>query len=659
MTALLRVVVSLLSLSIILVIVFWESGARISPGPLSASHARIDSLDGAIGCEKCHVDGSASFTSSCEACHTEIASARSAGRGLHGKLSDSDRCERCHTEHVSIPTAVALARQFALAGIADPTAYRHAEVDHFELVGAHQSLDCKTCHALAAADSISAEESRFLGLSQRCASCHEDVHRGEYGAACADCHGQTRSFSAIADFRHAEFQQDGRHAALSCTQCHDAEGPRSIAALLHVPASPRSCSDCHRDPHSGPDTTLRLTDSRDCSRCHSTSDFRDVDFGAPEHAAIGVALAGRHATTDCRHCHGDGIRTGAAESPSASVRRDMSKCTICHDSPHVRIDSTGDCSACHSPEAQDFRLPAARLSVAQHAEFGMALEPPHEALTCAHCHDPSHEYSQRFADRRAERCDHCHRDPHAGQFDIAAMPADCRRCHAPLRFVPPAFDGEAHASTAFPLRGAHRGVACNDCHVETPEGTRGFRGTSSNCVACHSDIHHGQFDGEGDALVLDGRHDCARCHDESGFRALRSEFDHARWTGYELAPAHRSAACTDCHGRSADAPPGSRSLGKAPTACADCHQDPHAGQFARDGRTATDCARCHTAQSTFGTPTFDHDRDSRFPLDGEHRQLECSACHTKTRTADGASVTRYRPLGTDCRDCHGTWRGRR
>ena len=80
----------------------------------------------------------------------------------------------------------------------------------------------------------------------------------------------------------------------------------------------------------------------------------------------------------------------------------------------------------------------------------------------------------------------------------------------------------------------------------------------------------------------------------------------------------------------------------------DCHADPHAAQFARDG--STDCARCHTSES-FASLRFFHDRDSRFRLGKQHESLECGACHKPVRFKD-REVVRYRPLGRKCGSCH-------
>jgi hypothetical protein len=136
-------------------------------------------------------------------------------------------------------------------------------------------------------------------------------------------------------------------------------------------------------------------------------------------------------------------------------------------------------------------------------------------------------------------------------------------------------------------------------------------------------------------------------------RALTQPFDHGLRTGFALDGAHCVASCEACHAplRQADAS-GRRSARARGEDCSSCHSDPHAGQFADRG--ATDCARCHTALGDFGSGLrFDHQKDSRFPLDEAHRRLDCSACHLPQTLSGGASVVRYRPLGTSCKDCHG------
>jgi hypothetical protein len=106
----------------------------------------------------------------------------------------------------------------------------------------------------------------------------------------------------------------------------------------------------------------------------------------------------------------------------------------------------------------------------------------------------------------------------------------------------------------------------------------------------------------------------------------------------------------DAAGRTWKAAPGSH--------CADCHVDPHDGQFSgplsesAPGERAKTCEQCHTdTQPSFSS--FNHDRDSLFPLGEQHEKVACAQCHTSRTDAEGFEVVRYRPLGRECVDCHG------
>ncbi|HZT56914.1 MAG TPA: hypothetical protein VFA35_11860, partial [Burkholderiaceae bacterium] len=234
--------------------------------------------------------------------------------------------------------------------------------------------------------------------------------------------------------------------------------------------------------------------------------------------------------------------------------------------------------------------------------------------------------------------------------------AQCTACHRDAAFAPHTFDVAAHAHTAFPLTGSHQAVGCALCHRrELQHGVRAFHGEHRECGACHQDVHQGRFDGAGRPAQVGGRVGCSRCHDTAAF-APAAAFDHALWTGYPLDGAHAGAACIGCHqpqkGR------GERRLGPAAgRRCADCHRDVHQGQLAQAG--ATDCARCHD-QTLWKPSHFDHQRDSRFLLDKQHRDLACASCHKPYPSASGP-VIRYKPLGTSCGDCHqlGSKGGRR
>ena len=259
-------------------------------------------------------------------------------------------------------------------------------------------------------------------------------------------------------------------------------------------------------------------------------------------------------------------------------------------------------------------------------------------------------------------CELCHGDPHRGQLrDSLRGQLGCRACHDPKHFSPTTFGIAEHQKTALPLDGAHAATACDRCHPLMPAtagqpATRRFRPVPNECAACHSDPHRGAFAASSLPAKVGGRSGCARCHVTSSFHHVAKDFDHARWTGYQLVGAHATAACATCHPAQTQTPAGPRVMTRAPKACSSCHDDPHGGQFANLGESG--CGKCHDPRDRFSQTSFAHDRDSRFRLDATHDKLSCSACHRAYRTASGASIVRYKPLGLLCADCHDARQGR-
>jgi hypothetical protein len=308
------------------------------------------------------------------------------------------------------------------------------------------------------------------------------------------------------------------------------------------------------------------------------------------------------------------------------------------------------------------------LEQALHAATGFPLGAPHDAVACSACHaqrstsaaggDPFAAFRAAYPGRAADSCAVCHADPHGGQF--AGSPfadAGCLACHDRGTWLPAAFDAEQHAGTSFPLTGSHLAVGCFACHTAPADVSAGpgrarnrFAGTPQECAGCHADAHRGSFARIDEPHAVE-RNRCDHCHDTQAFAAARASFEHAAWTAFPLAGAHRTAECEACHVPTQRRDTNGRTFGFAAAAdCAGCHVDPHAGQLARDG--ATDCARCHVPAAFDDLARFDHARDTRFALDETHAAVACSACHLPQPVAGGGRLVRYRPLGTQCADCH-------
>ena len=311
-----------------------------------------------------------------------------------------------------------------------------------------------------------------------------------------------------------------------------------------------------------------------------------------------------------------------------------SVCTNCHDRTN-RTNQTNLCLDCHKDVAQDMSL---------HKRFHGKL-PNTDTLQCVGCHT---EHKGRDADI--------------------------------VKLIPEQFN---HDRTDFPLRDAHAGVACGNCHTVGKK----YRAADSACVSCHKkdEPHQGRLGNDcaachGTSTWFDAHYDhgktrfplfnkhaelpcvachagnrykntpldcvachapddvhrnsrgdkCANCHSTVSWTT--SKFDHAKETGFALEGVHAQTDCVSCHtsGRMED---------KIPKDCHGCHQ----GQDAHAGRMGTACDKCH-GSAEWKPARFNHDRDTKFLLVGAHAKLQCDTCHTGNIAAQ--------KLATDCVGCH-------
>jgi hypothetical protein len=649
---------------------------RSSPGMLASVHQRESELAGRNDCSECHGGLFGSMRSACAECHAPIEAQLETGNGLHGRLAGrADQCGLCHTEHHGAGAPLVHAQSFALAGVPDVKRFDHALIG-FVLDGAHLELACTECHVNADEAILPRGAQRYLGLARDCASCHEDPHLGRYSAvACTACHGQA-TWDGFASEGHERFLPlSGGHGDLACDACHAPESAHAFELLAGGATRPsdRECSACHASPHApdfarGAAALAGLGPGAGCVTCHVSehTSFHDpalMAMSAEQHAASGFGLAAPHAELECQACHSPGKNRFQARYPG----RAPEACSVCHADPHGGQFAVGafggqECTACHA--ATHFEPHA--FGVEEHASAALALDGAHLETECAECHVTPAEDAPRAFRGTSDRCDACHADAHAGFFDasVAELPevahGECAQCHETTGFGDAGAEFE-HAFTGFALGGAHAESECAACHEPSAEPDATGRtfgkvhalfGAFQGCATCHADPHLGLFDARpGVPALVEGRAGCARCHVESSFRTLPRGFDHGFWTGFPLAGAHAGASCAACHAPLGGAGRDGRTAAEAAgAACSDCHEDPHAGQFAAaDG--ASDCTRCHAAASA-GFLVFDHERDARFPLGEAHAALDCAACH-HTVPRDGLDVVHYRPLGRECADCHG------
>ncbi len=228
-----------------------------TPTQCLACHQKEDKHKGALGnqCQTCHDDSrwkSTHFDHSkdtrwplrgahakpaCQACHTpttvqqkpptQCIACHQKNDVHNGKLGR--QCETCH----------------GVTSFKTDIRFDHSN-SAFPLRGAHAHTRCNACH----------DNALFKGTPQTCHSCHQkdDVHKGSFGAQCAQCHNERHFMLWSFDHKKTGFDLIGAHNTVSCHQCH-------------VPGSTKTsnlCASCHQkdDPHDGQFGAR-------CNSCHS------------------------------------------------------------------------------------------------------------------------------------------------------------------------------------------------------------------------------------------------------------------------------------------------------------------------------------------------------------------------------------------------------
>ena len=563
-----------------------------SPGELARAH---QSLEGLSNCTQCHPAGGQLSAETCLKCHTELKGRVAGGKGYHGRLAAErrEKCEGCHHEHQG--------RAFALVawGQGGKKAFDH-RLTGWALEGAHAKEGCDACHvpkrikdaAIKAMLEKQPGRQTHLGLPTACHPCHFDEHRGQVGTECQECH-DAKAWKPAPEFDHAEtnYPLKGKHRKVECKACHpalsDPDGKqafppaKSDAYLKWSPLDFRACTDCHKDPHQG-----RFGER--CQSCHTVEGWRIVKSVSAErafHEKTRFPLKGAHEDVDCRPCHGP-----YPGKPAKFKNLPFAACTDCHFDAHLaqltlpRGQKAPRCDDCHTVDG----FSPARYGLEAHAKTTWPLEGAHQVVGCRGCHPATASLKDRISaalkkqlkqqqrrelfsfaafdlSLKTDRCDSCHKDVHAGQFE-----APCKSCHAADTFRLERFD---HAKTKFTLEGKHAEAACGKCHGAEPNGVVRYRPLPTTCSGCHEDVHAGQLS-QGKPET-----DCARCHAPTGFKP--SSFQHAPpFTDFLLDGKHQALKCEQCHPAvAAGAKDKTVRYRPLPRACEGCHADFHEGAF--------------------------------------------------------------------------------
>ncbi|HEX3397442.1 MAG TPA: hypothetical protein VHS76_12140 [Steroidobacteraceae bacterium] len=312
-----------------------------------------------LSCDACHLGGRyQAAPKSCSGCHATD----DVHRGSRG-----EECAKCHTS-----------KEWTAAR------FDHLKETGYDLQGAHEKLNCLSCH----------RSGNYKDpVPKDCNGCHraDDAHGTRFGAACADCHDNSKWRVAAYDHeaRH-KFPLQGVHAKIDCDACH--------TAVIAKQKLGQDCVSCHRseDPHGG---SLKQA----CSNCHGQQSWSSgIAF---DHDLTSYPLLGLHRVVSCAQCHA-----------SMTFKEAPITCIACHAQQDVHKGGLGkQCESCHSTNG----WPLWSFDHAKQTHF--ALVGGHANLSCAACH-----LEPPGTAKTPSVCASCHRqdDRHLGEYG-----AQCDRCH--------------------------------------------------------------------------------------------------------------------------------------------------------------------------------------------------------------------------------------
>lgn len=455
-----------------------------------------------------------------------------------------------------------------------------------EVIQGHAKYEnqCEKCHQIL-------DKGGQTGL---CLDCHEDIakdinsEKGFHGkskglkqAQCKSCHIEHKG-------READIVKlDERTFAHQFTDfplkgAHQTVGcDRCHAQDKKHREAPAQCHVCHKQ--NPHDGKL----GENCQQCHSQKSWLEMSF---DHDKTKFKLTGKHKDAACNTCH---INNKYKDTPKT--------CFSCHSVDDVHRGNNGkECAKCHNTNGWK------KLAFDHDKDTKFKLLGRHKQIKCVACH-PKDPYKHKIE----SDCISCHKadDKHHGEYG-----EKCQSCHANDKWGTIIFNHDR--DTKYRLTGKHAKASCNSCH-----GSNLKNKVPTECVKCHKfdDVHKGSTSQR-----------CETCHLTENWKA-NVVFDHDL-SNFPLLGLHAITACDDCHL--------TKHYKNTSHKCNDCHAKDDVHKL----RLGPNCAGCHNPNA-WGIWQFDHNRSTRFKLDGAHKRIHCYDCHQQP-AEDGIK------LGMTCGYCH-------
>jgi hypothetical protein len=312
----------------------------------------------------------------CQDCHKDTHTGQFAARA-----AGSD-CGSCHNEKGYKPS------------LFDRAAHAKSA---FPLEGKHADVACAKCHLPEGPGAV------YKSGKLVCSACHDDKHGGQFASApyqnrCDQCHtvaGWKPDTFSVDRHARTQFPLTGKHAAVTCRDCHK---PLGDSRQFHL--AERACSGCHTDPHGTRST---------CENCHTTERWKTTKTF--DHSTTKFRLDGGHLKVACVQCHPAAPAAAAAsKAPNAPVfGHTPAVCSKCHAAKDVHGGQflkppEEECSSCHVTDHWDGKS-------FNHDRARYALDIAHRQIACEKCHKTQLQVGDKMA--RVYR----------------GTPADCVKCH--------------------------------------------------------------------------------------------------------------------------------------------------------------------------------------------------------------------------------------
>jgi len=229
---------------------------------------------------------------------------------------------------------------------------------------------------------------------------------------------------------------------------------------------------------------------------------------------------------------------------------------------------------------------------------------------CADCHK---EVGKDVAEKRGyhgriepgKDCKECHTDHKGRDAKIVILDKN-------------AFD---HSKTDFVLKGKHADTSkakCEDCHKKDKK----YSEAPGKCVECHQKdddkAHKGKLGS-----------DCAKCHSEKDWKT--TTVDHDKFD-FKLRGKHSDVKCDKCHI--------DNKFKDTPKDCFSCHKKDD--DKAHKGKLGNKCETCHVDRG-WKEVVYDHDKLTKYPLLGKHKDVKCTKCHIDNK---------FKDTPKQCASCH-------